>query len=173
MQRKWLWMIAALAIVIVVAYFVLGGFHEVVLEVAEVENYTIVGNHYEGAYVRDTIARSFFQAKELLETAAVSGELAVVNFEKAVGEDSVHLFIGILLQQQALEGPKNLERRHIEGGKIVRATIESHSLVMPTREKIEQKMEVFAAENNFSLTALTIERYVSDDKLVIERFIQP
>ena len=171
MQRKLLWTIAVLLVVALGAFYILGGFNEPKLEVTEVDTYKVAGNYYRGIYERDTIAALFFNSKGMLEANSLSGDLAVINF-RPLTEDSVHMFVGVLLEKEAAEISQGTEAIAIEGGKMIRATIESHSVVMPTREKIEAKIEKFATENNLAITDTTIERYVADDKLIIEKFIK-
>ena len=171
MQRKLLWTIAVLLIVALAAFYILGGFNEAKLEVTEVNAYKVAGNYYEGIYERDTIAALFFKSKGILDAKILSGDLTVINFG-VFTEDSVHMVVGILLEKQAVEIPEGIEVIDIKGGKMIRATIESHNVVMPTREKIEAKIEKFASENELSVADTTIERYVADDKLIIEKFIK-
>lgn len=174
MQRKLLWIIfGVLLIIILGVYYFLGGFNEVAIEVIEVENYEVVGHYYEGPYERDTIASLFFDAKELLENKILSGDLSVINFENDPEQKHSKIFIGILVNQETSDFPKNLERRKVNGGKVIRASIQSHNIVMPTRDKIDEKMTAFAAANNLTLSGVTIERYVSENQLLIEKYTNP
>lgn len=174
MQRKLLWIIFGVLLVILLSvYFFLGGFNEVGVEVAEVENYEVVGHFYEGPYKRDTIASLFFEAKHLLEIKTLSGDLSVINFENDPEQNHSKIFIGILVNQEAADFPAHLESREVGGGKIIRASIQSHNVVMPTRDKIDEKMEAFAAANNLTLTGVTIERYISENHLLIEKYTNP
>lgn len=173
MQRKLLWtIIGALVIVIFGIYYFLGGFQEVNIEVTRAEHYRIAGNYYEGPYERDTIATLFFTARELLKSKTLSGDLSVVNFDEN-SQDTVKMFIGILLPHNVSGDLEDLQIREIKSDKILRARIESHSIVMPTREKIEGKLQTFAEKNNLVLRDFTLERYISDNKLIIEKFIVP
>ncbi len=173
MQRKLLWILAAVIVCASIVYYALGGFNEIALEVTEISDYKLVGKHYEGVYERDTIAALFYDAKDLSESLGLPGKLTVVDIKNASAVDSISIFIGVQLQSHNEKTPEGATIRDISGGRVVRAIIESHSIVMPTREKTEERMNKFAHENNLEFKGITIERYVSEDKLIIEKFIKP
>lgn len=163
-------------IALIAGYNYLGGFHKIKMEVVETDNYHLLGNFYEGRYDRDSVATLFFEAKKFVDNNETSGILSVVNFlgQKEIEKgDSVEIFVGVIMPDEPSEIPDQLDYRKIEGGKILRASVEAHSLVIPTREKIEGEMKKFAQEKAILLQPIIIEKYISDEKLVVESIISP
>lgn len=163
-----------LAIIIIAVYNHLGGFQKVKLEVLETAPYHMVGRYYEGKYDRDSLAVLFFEAKSWMQNQEQSGTLTVVNYMGDIGaenSDSVKTFIGVLFSRESPEEIAPYEYREIGGGKKLRASIEAQSIVMPTRETIEEKMKIFAQEKKFLLEPIIIEKYISDEHLVVESVI--
>lgn len=167
-------LLGILAIIIIAVYNYLGGFQKVKLEVLETTPYHMVGRYYEGKYDRDSLAALFFEAKSWMQIQEQSGTLTVVNYmgeNGAENSDSVKTFIGVLFSTESPEMIAPYEHREIKGGKKLRASIEAHSIVMPTRETIEEKMKTFAQEEQLLLEPIIIEKYVSDEELVVEGVI--
>lgn len=175
MKRKILWISLGILIIILIAvYNHLGGFHRVKLEVLETGPYHMVGRYYEGKYDRDSIATLFFDAKNWMRNQEEAGTLSVVNYmgdTQNENLDSVKTFIGVIFSKESPEKIAPYEYRKIEGGKKLRASIEAHSIVMPGRETIEEKMKAYAQEKQFLLKPVMIEKYISDEQLVVESVI--
>lgn len=134
----------------------------------------MVGRYYEGKYDRDSIATLFFDAKNWMRNQEEVGILSVVNYlgdREYEDSDSVKTFIGVIFSKEFSEEIAPYEFRKIDGGKKLRASIEAHSIVMPGRETIEEEMKLFAQEKQFLLEPVMIEKYISDDQLVVESVI--
>lgn len=175
MKKKVLWLsVGILSIILIAGYNHLGGFHEIEMEVVEIDHYHLIGNYYEGRYDRDSIATLFFNAKKFLDAKSYTGTLSVVNFlgdteiEKG---DTIQIFVGLILPKEPVEIPGLFDYRKVKGGKILRASIEAHSFVIPSRETIEGEMKEYALANDILLEPIIIEKYFSDEKLVIESII--
>lgn len=159
-------------ILTLLGYYYLGGFTSRDLEVVEVNNYQLVGKHYQGKLDNPALEEIFYEVRHQAESGAPSGTLSIVVLkEPETGKDLVDQFIGILLDSPAEEVnlPDGWESMTIEAKRAVRATIRSHNLVMPKPYVIRNEIEEFAQEQQLLLrTDVTIEKYLGERHLEIE-----
>ena len=173
MNKKFiLYAILFLGVLLLLCYAYLGGFRPVEITVIEKPEYTLTGRYYEGSYDADSLARLFFEAKNNLKDNDKSGTLTIAHLSEPAA-DTVKSFIGILLKESDDYPPLDgFEKKVIAGGTVLRATINAHHLVMPTRTTVDERMQEFAKEKKLSLAPVVIEQYISDEELIIDRILE-
>lgn len=174
MTKKSIGLIIAFLIVGVLAiYAYLGGFHPIEISMADKQDYHFIGHYYEGKYDSDSLKQLFFKAKALILEESVAGTLAIANYAPNEENDTIHLFIGVLLNDPTIKDiPEKVERKIIKGGKIISANIKAHAAVRPVRTTVEEQMEAFAHEKGYTLKPLAIELYLAEDELQIDRIAE-
>lgn len=174
MRKQTIWFgLGMVGAVVLGIYAYLGGFRPIEVRLIEREEYTLIGNYYEGQYDNDTLGHLFFNAKALIQGEGMPGTLTIVNYSPEAEGDTVSLFIGVLLDTPRGEQvPEGLEKRTIKGGKVLRASIHAHHLVMPSRDKVDEKLKAFATESHISLRPLSLEQYLAEDSLQIDKIVQ-
>lgn len=166
-------LISFIAVGVLLFYAYLGGFRSIEISMSDRQNYHLVGHYYEGKYDRDTLKNLFFSAKNIITAGSLPGTLAIVNYVSSQEEeDTVAVFIGILLEDNTVDTLKNWENRSIKGGKIISASIKAHAAVRPFREKVEEKIEEFALKNGYTLKPITFELYKAEDELQIDKIAE-
>lgn len=169
--KKYLIAVLVVAGLITLAgYYFLGGFNERELELATVNNYRLVGKEFKGRLGNQRLEEIFFEVQEKAQQGAPAGTMAVVVFREPRDEhDTLHQFVGILLDDPASPAPNGWESYKLEAGQVVRNTIRSHNLVMPKPNAIREELEEFAEKQNVSLqSGITIEKYLGERHLQVE-----
>lgn len=156
-------------VVIVGAYFYLGGLNKVEYSVERVSDYNLVGVHFQGEGDSKEIEEAFFTAKEYVESGKLKGILTLVHYnDTTLADEELKMFIGIKLESGTSDLPANYERLTIPASNTVRAQIEAHNVVMPSPTTIEARLRETAKEARLELQNFTIEQYVSENLLVID-----
>ncbi|MFP4089731.1 MAG: hypothetical protein ACLFT3_05455 [Cyclobacteriaceae bacterium] len=169
MRRKYV--ITALLIFIILSsfYYYLGGFNTVKMSLATAEPYVVAGYSYDGRFDEDQFEDLFFKVREYTEMGLFPGNITVVNYDLLdEDQDSIRQLIGVRLEGDPLSIADSLAIDTIEAGRVVRAEIEAHPLVMPRPDKINRQIIDFALGQGVKLQDLTIEQYVSENRIVID-----
>lgn len=173
--KKYLVAVLVVAGLITLAgYYFLGGFNERELELAAVNSYHLVGREYRGTLGNQELEQIFFEVQEKAQQGVPAGTFAVVVFREPRDErDTLHQFVGILLDDPAAPAPEGWESYKLEAEQVVRNTIRSHNLVMPKPNAIREELEEFAEKQNVPLQpGITIEKYLGERHLQVEVPVQ-
>lgn len=166
-------LLAIIAVGALLFYAYLGGFRTIEISISERDSYHLAGHFYAGKYDRDTLKNLFFSAKEFVAENSITGTLAIVNYLPTnVEEDTVAVFIGVLLEDSFAITSQDWETRMIKAGKVISANIKAHAAVRPFRETVEEKIEEYALENGYTLKPFTLELYKAEDELQIDRVVE-
>ena len=155
-----------------IIYLLLGGAEEIIITKEKTKNYAIVGMDYNGRYRGKELREKFADVKNKLDSGTIEGVMVVVNYN--IDKDSldngfIKQFIGIQLTKgMCLIFPKGYSVLEINTKEVINVHIGAHNLVMPSPEKIEQKINAFALQNGLTRMNLSIEKYVSERELNIE-----
>lgn len=161
--------IALFFAVLGVIYIKLGGLNEVEIQLENTPEYHIAGKYYAGRYKDQAVEEIYYEVKSMMDKGVLKGTLSIIYFKDPIeAQGDVENFIGILTTDDTTRIPKGYEWRTIPAGKAVRAKINAHNLVMPTPETINNKIDEFAQSENLSLSNISIEKYTSDNELIIE-----
>ncbi|MTI31667.1 hypothetical protein [Xanthovirga aplysinae] len=152
-----------------IVYIQLGGFNEVKISVKENINYTLIGKSFEGRYKSKEVKNIFFDTRRLLEEGELHGTLAIIyDQDPSENEGNMKSFTGIILEKPISKIPKGFEERKFKAFTVVQAQINAHPLVMPTPEKIKEKLKIYAQEQGLELQDISIEKLVGERELVVE-----
>lgn len=154
-----------------VAYFYLTQSQSVSLEVKKGEKYRIAGKYYEGKYGDRELEKVFMSIRGLKENESMPGDLAIVYYGDPLKEKGkVKNFVGIVISDTQ-EVPDTLEIRTFSPEYLITADIHSHPAVMPTPDDIRERMEEVATEKGYELDSIFMEKYLSNEDIVVVRHL--
>lgn len=151
-------------------FYQLGGLDNVEITIEVVEEYHIAGIAYQGKYNDYRLKDIYFKVKEKLDETTVKGEMIVINYRLSADSTEhgwVRQFVGVLVKD-AKTKVEELSLVILPAGKVLRAKISAHNLVMPKPDRIEELVKQKASEQNALVGGYTLERYASDRELIID-----
>lgn len=162
--------LVTISAVLVYLFFQLGGLDNVELSLNHIDESYISGKYFEGKYNDGRLEDLYFEVKDKLDKGVAEGELVVVNYRLSTDSTEqgwVKQFIGVRLKSvnDTVEG---FQMFTLPGGKIIRAKVSAHNLVMPKPDKIEELVQQMAIEQKAVLGGYTVEQYMSDRELHID-----
>ena len=168
--RKLLGLLAVLLLITLLAIFhQLGGFNPVRIELVQVDNYHMVGRHFEGSFRSDSIRVYFNEMKSLVLQGKVEGQPVIIYDQEPDGTRGFsRSFIGIVLTDNDAS-PADLENREISASHAIRVSKDAHISVMPKPEKIAKKIKRFSEQHGALPAGPSIEIYMPNNRLVIEQ----
>lgn len=179
MSRTRIRKIAGISVVLLVialfaGYVILGGFRPVQISLVQVDNYYLLGRHFEGRYKSDTVGNYFSEMRAYLLDGIIKGSPVIIYDEEPGDRRGISkVFIGIKLTDiSSLTDQKttgDLENREILASRAIRVSKDAHISVMPNPDRISRKIIQFSKENGLIIDGPCIEIYHSNDRLVIEQ----
>lgn len=172
--RKILLIVIPLVLVIsAFIYWQMGGFEQPEASVIEVEGgYTLVGKEYIGTLKHPALNELLDEVGQRWESGELPGVLTVaVLKEPKTDKDTVEQFIGVLLPagQTPKQLPPGYEIMQMPARKAIRVTLEAHSSVWPSPDKLRDRAEAFAKEKGYTLqSGILFEKYHGPRKLEVE-----
>lgn len=161
-----------LGAIITSVFYLLGGFDPVNVYKMESEKRTLVGKTFYTTYTSNTPIEFGKKCRELIENGAIEGLLTVVRYQSdTIPDNMVHQFIGIDLNHEMAEIPRDFEVREVETGTRYGVFLTMHVLVQPRPPKVETMIRESAAENNDTLTNFFVERRYPDNSLSVEGWV--
>ena len=170
MNKKLLGITAIITVLIIGSgYLYFGGLNKVEYTVENVQDYNLVGRHFQGKGDDVQIEQAYFEAKNLLSDGRLNGTLALVHYnDSTLAEGEIKLFIGVLLKEGIEALPVDYARLTIPASRSMRATIEKHNVIMPSPQTIESTLREKASAYSIRLQDFTIEQYLGERKLLID-----
>lgn len=129
-------------------YDKLGGGGEMVSEVIELSSHTVSGEWFEGRPSNPQLEQLFFEQRDA-SNFEDSTYLAVVNFP-VESKDSVKQFIGVF-------NPTAESGFQLPQGTYVAITMDMHSSVRPSPEKVREEAEKLASLEVWEVQVFTSE----------------
>jgi len=168
MRRSFIYLsIALLLTAILIIYHQLGGFKDPDITFIENEEYKIAGYYYEGDLKDDAWENLFLNTRKKINDGILAGILTIVWYEEPEGKGNSKAFIGVIFEGNP-SIPGDMEVRHLNMHGVIRATLESHVLVMPEPQKVVRNIQAYAEKNNFELQDILIEKYPEESKIFAE-----
>ena len=173
-QKKVLYsaiILVCLGIIFTSVYYSLGGFTKTEVYVFEGASRTVIGKHHIGKNNPEKIEEAMLEAKSMIESGSLKGELVLVEFfDDTLSNNSTHYFIGASFDEirNILELPSGFTYEEFKTDKIYRVFITQHPLVRPLPSDIRSMMEVKAIEDGEVLQPFSFDLYYQDGSLRIE-----
>lgn len=169
MIRKILLFGLPVLLVLILVYYLLGGFNQIEIQRIQEQNYNLVGKLYEGKYREKILNDHYREMYNYVEDGIIEGKVAVINYRiDKPASDSVKQFFGVLLDGQPASIPDSLTQETIVLDEALRAVIQSHPLVMPNPDKVIEQLQSQAQQEGVSLKGYSIEQYVGDEEIWVD-----
>lgn len=154
---------------IVLAYYLLGGFNQIEIQKVKVDDYHLVGHYYEGPFKEKELKSYFFQMQDFVENETLQGTVGVINYDaNQSAEDSIRQFIGVILDKNSQQIPSGLRQDTIPAREALRAIIRAHPIVMPNPVQVVEKLRAKAGEDKISLKEFSIEQYIGEQEIWVD-----
>lgn len=167
----WTVSIVSCFVIVVSIYYSLGGFDEISVVKSGNNIYNIAGKDYQGRIKNDSLNMIFLEMRDLVLNKRINGELCVINYRDAdLTNGEAHQFIGILLGDEISEIPSGISVRAFKAETTFKVGLGMHPLVMPSAEKVEKKIALYAQKNGFELQNYSMEILYPDNSIMVEMF---
>ncbi len=167
----WFASFMALFIILLAAYYHLGGFLEIQTAISKNNKYSLAGKEARGKPTSKGDRALFGEMKGLIASGALKGTLSIVNYRDGpFGGDGGRRFVGILLEDDISMIPSGFSVLEIESETTFRAALIMHPLVMPNTEKVEAKLKLLADSRGVRLRGYTLEKLYGDNSVIVEMF---
>ena len=154
---------------IAAVYYALGGFEKPGIQIVNVGNYYLAGNHYSGKYNSRELGDLFEKYRRIIGNGETKGILTIINNKEAEADGRVDYSIGILTDPRTwIRTDSSMQMITIKASRAVRVTIAAHNLVMPDPGEVRESVEAFAVKEGLKLEGYSIEKYISDRNLEID-----
>ncbi len=148
-------------------YSSLGGFDPILVEKIDKPTIHLSGIRFKGQYDDPELKESFVRVKELSGEIS-EGSLVIINHEpQNYLAGYVHYFIGIAKSKPFTNIPSGFEVRHMMAQPGYEVTITAHNFVMPSPEKIKNKVLLKSDAAGLQIKNYTVEVYESSRSLKI------
>lgn len=168
-RRSYLFLFVALLLTgLLILYRYLGGFTEPQIGYFNEQEYRICGIYYEGSITSAEWEELFYRMAELSRTDSIEGDLTIVWYNEPEEEKGMaRAFIGIRYEGDVFLS-SDMETRKIIMNGVVRATLESHVLVIPKPAKIARQIRSWAEEHDLQLQDVLLEIYPEESVIHAE-----
>jgi len=166
MKKKGIIGIGIIAILAVVAYLTfdrLGGNTPVEIQLINQPPPSLAGKTYRGTPQAEELGKTFEEIESKKGLNPGSYLHTIYEIEPAGKLDTMVVFIGIN-KSLPING---LEYKIFEEGSYLLATVKSNRWVMPSPQKVQQRLKEFATENKLELSGVFIDKIISDEEVQV------
>ncbi|RDV13786.1 AraC family transcriptional regulator [Pontibacter diazotrophicus] len=168
-MKTFFYVMAGVAIVLLVLYTYIGGFTAPDVSVITSETKYVAGQPYEGTIKDEALSKTFQRAAEVLDNNELEGMLGNIYYnDPDKSGDSLRAFVGIIVPDtNNITLPAGYELRTVPGGRqVVRAEVNATIAVAP--DKLYAAVFDYAQEENLQLEDFYVEWFPEDDRGVVE-----
>jgi hypothetical protein len=168
MNKKFVLVMAVLAIIVMAFYAYLGGFSTAAVKESTSETIYVAGQHFKGTAKDPKMGAAFQRAAEVLEKKELKGVLGNIYYNNPDEKgDSIDAFIGVMVPDTAVALPQGYELRAVQGGrKVLHGEVNAHYMLAPN--KLYEAIFDHAKKRNLKLETLYVEWFPEDHKGIVE-----
>lgn len=151
------------------SYYLLGGFERKEVSRGGPVKRNIVGKYFKGFYKHPDLEKIWVENRELLESGAIPGTLAVITYKNdSLDRDVVEQFIGIAIEGGMAEIPMGFEVNELRMDERLLIALVMHPLVRPSPRTVADMFDDFAAKEVDKLGNYTLELHYKDNSMLVE-----
>lgn len=167
-MKKFFYIMAGVAIVLLVLYTYLGGFTAPEVTVTTSKTIYVAGQPYQGSIEDEALGKAFQRAAQVLEKKELEGMPGNIYYnDPDKSGDSLRAFIGIIIPDTSATLPEGYELRTVPGGReVVRVEVNANVAISP--KKMYEAVFEYAAEENLKLEDFYVEWFPASDRGVVE-----
>jgi DNA gyrase inhibitor GyrI len=167
-MKKLLYVMAGIAIILLVLYTYLGGFAAPDVSVTTSQTMYVAGQPFEGSVEDEALGDAFQRVSQVLQEKELEGYPGNIYYnDPDKSGDSIRAFIGIIIPDSAAKLPEGYTLRTVPGGrKVVRAEATASIALLP--KKLYAAVFDYAKEEKLKLEEFYVEWFPEDDKGMLE-----
>ncbi|WP_299818640.1 GyrI-like domain-containing protein [uncultured Pontibacter sp.] len=167
-MRKLFYVLAGLAIILLVLYTYMGGFTKPDVTLATSKTIYVAGQPFEGSVKDETLGNAFQRAAKLVESKELEGVLGNIYYnDPDKSGDSLKAFVGVIVPNADVKLPEGYTMRTVEGGKkVVRAEVNASIMLSP--KKLYGAVYDYAEEEKLKLEDFYVEWFPEQDRGIVE-----
>lgn len=142
------------------AYYLLGGFDEIEIQVIDTNDIHLIGYEYRGTPQDDELVRTFQKIESLLEKHPDNRLNTIYYLEPAGKRDTMNVFVGTEYNEN-MAG--DLDEKIIVAQRAIVASLRSHRFVMPGPNRVKERIKEYARDNGLVTQDIYIDRVVGED----------
>ncbi|MBT28872.1 MAG: hypothetical protein CMO01_04345 [Thalassobius sp.] len=166
MKKKFIISWIVLGVILVVSYYLLGGFTEVKLDLIQEPAFEIVGKMYHGTPYDKTMDSLVNAIHTQYEQGIIEGTFSICFFEDPDEVDTLDILIGIIPESPVANLPEGFTKKSFEASSAIKASIEAEAVVAPSATDTNDKIRSFAEKKALTISGVYIEKYVEDFRIV-------
>ena len=167
-MKKFFYIMAGLAIVLLVLYTYLGGFTAPEVTVTTSKTIYMAGQPYQGSIEDEALGKAFQRAAQVLEKKELDGVPGNIYYnDPDKSGDSLRAFIGVIIPDSGVTLPEGYELRTVQGGRqVVHVEVNANVAISP--KKLYKAVFDYAKEKNLKLEEFYVEWFPESDRGVVE-----
>ncbi|MFD2513905.1 GyrI-like domain-containing protein [Pontibacter locisalis] len=167
-MKNFLYIMAGVAIILLVLYTYIGGFTAPDVKVKTSEEMYVAGQPFIGSVDDEALGKAFQRAAEVLDKNELEGVLGNIYYnDPDKSGDSLRAFIGVIVPDSNVALPAGYTLRTVPGGrKVVHVEVNANVVLSP--RKLYAAAFDFAKEEKLKLEEFYVEWFPEDDRGVLE-----
>ncbi|WP_439880950.1 GyrI-like domain-containing protein [Pontibacter sp. MBLB2868] len=167
-MKKLFYVMAGLAIILLVLYTYIGGFTAPEVTVKTSDTMYVAGQPFEGSVDDEAMGQAFQRAAEVLKNKELEGMLGNIYYnDPDKSGDSLRAFIGVIVPDAGVTLPAGYTLRTVPGGKkVVHVEVDANVVLSP--RKLYAAAFDYAKEEKLKLEDFYVEWFPTDDKGMLE-----
>lgn len=159
----------SLATILLSVYYFLGGFEKVEVFAMKTDSKVAVGRHFTGRQTDPLIQQYFEEARTLVTTKKIRGELTLIEFKNdTIPKNRIHYFLGVIIDGDMAEIPSGYRVLTLTGRGKLAVFLSMSPFVRPSPARIEKLFQARANELNIHLQPLILEVHYPDNSMRVE-----
>ena len=175
MNKKRILFTAVIAVIVVVAaiyYVKLGGFNPMHKSVEEQPELYFSGQKYYGLTTDDSLREIMGSVFQEVQRGRLEGTFSVCHIGNPDQDRyPISVWVGTTQESPQKAVPELFDQWRLPAREVVRATINSYSIVAPNPNKVNEELRNLAQKRGLTLDSLYLERYFSEEKIFNEIYV--
>lgn len=165
--------LTSISVLLYCAYYLLGGFKEIVVYERPAGSVLIAGHDFVGRQTHADIAKYFKESRALITEKKINGDLVIVNFPNdSLPKNQVHHFIGVMLEGEMAEIPAGFEIIELKSKSKLVIYLTMSAFVRPSPTTIEGLFKQYATAQGYQLQGFFVEIHYPDDSMSVEVWLK-
>lgn len=166
-MKKLFYIVAGLAVLMLVLYTYLGGFTAPEVSEKVSEEMYVAGIPFEGSLDDERFSNAFMRAAEVLDKGELEGMLGNIYYNDPERGDSIKAFIGVVVPDTTVALPAGYELRTVPSQKrVVHAEANANVALLP--KKLYSAIFDYAKEKKLKLETFYVEWFPEEGKGIVE-----
>lgn len=165
MKKKLLFTWLALGVILLVTYYLLGGFTEIKVSLTNEPAFEMIGKMYNGPVSSKKLDKLVQEIREKYDQGELEGVFGLCFFSNPDETDTVDVLVGII-SEKLVKTPVGWIKKKFGASQAITASIAAEAVVAPSASETNKKINEFAQQESLEISGIYIEKYVEDFKII-------